>query len=521
MSISVRALKSWAFLATVLAVNLLAVLYFQFSRNVYFWDNAGYWQLSAYLSDLVFTRPLFFIRQVLSSVLTQDYNYIPATPIAIFMAIFGTSRISFTLAVVNLYLVPLYALIRMVTTTRRYIITVLMLPMLPFLAIIGFLDVGGVALAFGAMVLYLHEWPKHGNKFAVLAGFLLFGVTVFRRWFIFFTIAFCVAVLVHAIYTKKIKRMLWGMLGFGVPMLIFHRFVFNILLGANYAYIYSAYRFPLSVDLLFTLFYFGLIPLVMIFACIRRKNLTALFGALVCVLTYPLFLLIQSFGQQHFLLFAAPLALIIVGTEEIRQLKRAHIALALAIVTFLSPFVPQARFWHPRDIDRVSIFPAFNPYPGVRQDAEALMELANFVIDLEGPTVVLASSFVLNPDLLNNAIPSLNARAPFVGIDNLLWIQQVDRRDGVPYSILEADYVITTVPTALHLAPDEQLVVSMPNEAMLADTPFSAAFRRLDRTFQLQGDLTVYVFERTRPNTAEEIDWLFDSIRAAWVIRDS
>jgi hypothetical protein len=77
-------------------------------RQLYFWDNAGYWRTAA-LSALFFSDPAGLIRRTVESVFTNDYNYLPVIIPAAVMSVFGTSRIAFVLAIVNFYVVPFWA----------------------------------------------------------------------------------------------------------------------------------------------------------------------------------------------------------------------------------------------------------------------------------------------------------------------------------------------------------------------------------------------------------------------------
>ena len=91
-------------------------------------------------------------------------------------------------------------------------------------------------------------------------------------------------------------------------------------------------------------------------------------------------------------------------------------------------------------------------------------------------------------------------------------LPQVDKRDGLPYAIADMDYLVVASPAQTHLNPGEQRVVTIPAEAMLSDSPLSAAFERMDCEFRLQNGVSVFVFRRIRPNTQAELDWLWTEI---------
>ena len=87
-------------LVLALVVNIIAAWYCAGSAKIYYWDNATYWDLSAMLAQ----QPLNFdqIHLVLTSVITQEYNYLLAWPISLVMRLLGTGRYVYLLATVNL-----------------------------------------------------------------------------------------------------------------------------------------------------------------------------------------------------------------------------------------------------------------------------------------------------------------------------------------------------------------------------------------------------------------------------------
>ena len=91
-------------LVLALVVNIIAAWYCAGSAKIYYWDNATYWDLSAMLAQ----QPLNFdqIHLVLTSVITQEYNYLLAWPISLVMRLLGTGRYVYLLATVNLYVLP-------------------------------------------------------------------------------------------------------------------------------------------------------------------------------------------------------------------------------------------------------------------------------------------------------------------------------------------------------------------------------------------------------------------------------
>ena len=88
---------------------IFAIAYVLMSKTVYFWDDSTYWDIGRMLAD----KPLNFgfIKDVYNSAGTSDYNYFAAVPVALWMKVFGITRVSYIVAVFAFYLMPAYMII--------------------------------------------------------------------------------------------------------------------------------------------------------------------------------------------------------------------------------------------------------------------------------------------------------------------------------------------------------------------------------------------------------------------------
>ena len=504
------------FIAAVLLLNAYAVIYLLAARQPYFWDNAGYWRTAADLAALAFTAPAELFRHTLGSVFVNDYHYLPAVIPAYVMAVFNTGRLAFVLSIVNFYIVPFWAMIYAVSKRNGFsgfLTGVMALVFVPVLGVLGFLDVGGIIFAFACIYLFLY-----GSDDGFLSGLMLFATMIYRRWFLFFVMAFLLCALLYALPDRGTRKKLTLMLlGFGAPMLLlFQGYVSGVLLRDSYGDIYSAYSFAALNDVRFILRYFGLILIIGVFSysiysVLRKKEgFRGCFPICVCLLMFFLFVSIQSFGMQHLLLFAAPVAVICVRASRDRLLRAP--AIAVAALCFAGVFVPREQPQALSEITNYALIPTFSVYSVIREDAEELASLDRFVRGLDGSTAVLASSFTLNSDLLALVDSSFNPLKPLDANEAIIHTAQVDKRDGLPLGLELADHIVTAYPVQTHLDPGDQRSVSVPAEAILNDTPFSAAFEKTDVEFNLRFGIKAYVFRRTRPNTEEETQWLWQAI---------
>jgi hypothetical protein len=382
------------------------------------------------------------------------------------------------------------------------------------------LDVGGVFLAVAVLYFFAFCQTEPGADF--FGGVVLCLLVLFRRWYIFFAAAFIICALLYALVLRgdKIKKAAFTLFGFLFSFFVFFQGYFTKrLLGENYADIYSAYKFSFDTDVKIFLRYFGILLILavsgyVIYAFAAKKkeefaNTVFLYGLFVSV--FFMFTVIQTHGQQHLLLYVPALALLLINF--VKSSKRAKTILAAVSVCcaagmFISGAQPQSL----GEIASFSPLPSFSACPAVREDAEALAALAEYVNGLEGDVAVLASSFVLNADIIAKTPASLNCLLPLEKSKNIAYLPEVDKRDGKPYNIVYVSYIITALPVQTHLDPNEQLAVAVPAEMLVSDTPFSRAFEKMNMSFELKDGVQAYVYRRVRPNTEEEIEALWEAI---------
>ena len=249
----------------ILLTLIFALVYVLRSRIVYFWDNSTYWDIGRMLAQ----KPLNFdlLKEVYVSIGTSDYNYFLAFGVALWMKIFGITRISYILAIIVMYVVPteilIFIMCKKISKAHRfaYVITVLIIPALTYLAIIGFIDVAGVFLGLLCYYLYFtdvlinHKWLK-----SVFIGILLVLVMISRRYFAFFAVSFLTVIAIDAILFKRdIKHLIITVVATVAVLLIcFYPFFTNILLK-DYGTLYAGYKYSLGTDMKLITRYFGLI----------------------------------------------------------------------------------------------------------------------------------------------------------------------------------------------------------------------------------------------------------------------
>lgn len=403
------------FIATILAaVNLLVFIYAKNSSTIYYWDNARYWSVSRELAELwknEGTKRLLEV--VFDSVLTLDYNYLIILPAIVCVRLLGSSRYIFLSSIANFGYLPVCALVWYMAkryTKHRLIITTITLlftPMLLYSVMIGFVDVGGFA----------------------------------------FTLLF-----------------------------FFQRLVSTKLL-ADYSSLYVAYKIGLDKDILLIFRYFGIIPLILFFAagiCLlfsKSQRCDAAFLMIWSVLCFCLFVRVQTHGQQHLLMYAPAFMCMIIlvsgrleaAVPESKRLPAGLTAAALSLTVSLSPFIPRKQPASLQELKKPTMLPSFSWSPPTRTDAMTVVGLLRYFdgFGAEGRRVgLLASSFILNQDMLLNSEASLSLpRVSDISRNYLVYLPDVDQRDGWSDALFKCDILAVADPPQTHLGEENQAVM--------------------------------------------------------------
>ena len=182
-------------------------------KTLYHADQVAYWAYSQRLAQALAADAATALRAVANSVANNDLNLLPALPVAIVMAGLGDSRLVYVLAVVNIYgaataLMLVVALRRFGARRAPWVAALaLLLVAVPWRAIfIGYLDIGGVALALAVLALTRPDPAGLGPGRAAGAGAVLALLALFRRWWGIWAVAFCLALAADAAVTAARAR---------------------------------------------------------------------------------------------------------------------------------------------------------------------------------------------------------------------------------------------------------------------------------------------------------------------------
>lgn len=538
-------------LAVIVLIDLYVVWFVNAERTLYHADQVTYWSYSSNLSKLAGERPFSAVRAVAQTVAYQDLNLLPAVPIAGVLALAGDSRLAYVLAVINVYglaavLALVFALWRLGGPPKPWVVpaTLLILPTMWRAIFIGYLGIGGVAIALLVLALAwdFRETPPSSRKLAV-AGLLLALLVVFRRWWLIWVAAFLLVTAVDALWcflrsrTNGWQRLRDSFLG---PLILASSAAAAILvlsapimvqrLTMNYSDRFTIWRLDSVTERVGAVVgQFGVAGLLLVSLSVAvllksdRMRRLAILLSLQTVTTYVIMTRIQDHSPQHWYLYY-PQALLLVGLAAGRVIETlpkrwrtfalgGTVAAGVAMTTVV--FVPAATSWT-RGLG--ALLPTDRIQPATRGDLAEIDRLLGY-LDTSmkahpGRVYVLASGPYLSDQVLAFANLSLNTdyRSPLTIVSG----SHVDRRDGFPRGLLVADYVLVPDPPVVPERPEEQRVVVEPAMSFHRHTDVALAFRRLPQTFQLDNGLRVLVFERFRAHTREEVEALSRRLRAAY-----
>ena len=544
----------------------LAVLFMRAEHTVYAWDYGDFWRMSA---GLVTLRHHSIFRAIAGFGWSMrfDYNDLSLLPSACMMGIFSTSRFCYVISNAVFLNVPstllcLWLFARAAHVTWDQVafsllafLALLAVPLPWAVTLSGMTDVAGLIMAAIATGLLCRTDLRSKDVVRWLAiGAALALLALSKRWYLYLVIGLLVVYFLEiavdltvtsyrsrSLSLTSIRAAAYGPLFLlcGLIGIYFLSFPLPLtILTTNYSYIYSAYQSgdgwgsALVANLDLIIQRFGVAQVALAFLCFaaalffRQTRRAALYLYLPAWVAWLDVSRVQTLGDHHTLLLYISTAV-------------TPIFLAQQL---LSPAFPQAKPWGwsllilavlvsclsyasvfstapPFGSSLVqNVFPALRAQPVQRHDLTEIEALMQFVGDKvvnppgqppELNVYLLSSSHLMNSSLLDSAGFQLNT--PLPAEDYICRTHDVDHRDGFPESLVTAKLVLVADPLQTHL-DQEQKVLSVPVRLFLQGQGFAQAFTRDPRTFQFDDGIRVYVYERARPSTPEEIEQLHEQV---------
>jgi hypothetical protein len=532
------------------------VSYVSREKYIYFWDWANYFTFFIELGQKITHTPLKAIDSVFVSIRKADYNLSGVVPLMPFYLLFGSGRMSYITAITVMYVVPAVlifpSLIRTISRSHEHgkdlthyallTLTMVLLPQIWAPVFLGYIDVAGLALIFLILIFYFRkDLPARSTKELIALGVMLALLVILRRWYAYWVVGFFTAMIVDEAIrivradekrgtARTAVRNIMIVAGAALVSLVaFATHVTIRMATTNYADIYSADRSTegLSAQLQAFSNYFGWMVLgfavlgAAVSFSIARLRRRAAFLLVIFVTAFALFLRTQDLDYHHYY-WVLSIVIVFVGVflQETYGLLRSlayRMAFVVLIVVlsganFAAVFVPDALPPFPLS----AALSKSRLYPKSRDDLNQIRALLlglndelNQQQDPDGKVYVLSSSVTLNSSLLQNAAESFEPELRFLR-KRILNAANVDKRDGFPFQIYTASFVVVTNPPGYHLAHSDQRVVGLLAEYLLSGRYFGAAFSRQPGVFTFSDGSEAYIYRKHREFKAEELTQVSD-----------
>lgn len=546
-------------ITVIAALDLYAFRFAAAERTLYHADQLAYWSFSRGLAETMVESPLVAMAAVAESVAHAELNLLPATPVALAMVVVGASRAGYLVSILSVYGLALVVALGWALVSVRApgkapasgpvitgaLVALLLLPSLWQPVFIGYLGVGGVAIGVVILALYLRRQAAAlTTRELLLIGFLVALLALFRRWYGIWAMAFCCVVAAESAWCAWRNRGIgwravaaasrpaaWiGAGAAGTMILLAAPLVFRRFAG-GYTEEFAAYGTAGLADRLQSVVSeYGLVTLVIaVVAGVilarqpAHRRIVVVIGGLLGLAFFAMMGL-QAHDPQHWYLYSAGL-LVLVGSWVVAVLEArptigrrrlvGGLLVGVGVVVTACVLLPSAGTF--ADLAG-PLVPRMRVRPAVRNDldqVEALLaRLDAEVRRRPGYIYVLASSSRLSDQVL--AFANLSLGTDHLSTAAILSSSHVDRRDGFPLLLFEADYVVVPDPAQVHLKPADQQVVLAPTESFLEGRDIAGAFNRLSGEYRLDGDVRVSIFERVRPIRRDELDALSERLRESY-----
>jgi hypothetical protein len=236
----------------------------------------------------------------------------------------------------------------------------------------------------------------------------------------------------------------------------------------------------------------------------------------------------QTMGQHHFYVLMPGIFLILsVAANELIADQRplvSRLGIGLLSLYLLNGVLSGIAVFSPNgDSVRAALIPLvpdnLRP-PLVRDDIDEFGDLVHYLDQLvESDTsidgiYVLSSSQTLNTVHLRNLEASTGIE--FRSLSKMLRPAEIDKRDGFPRQLLQADIVVVGDPIQYNRRPTDQFIVGIAAQNMMDGIGIGAAFSLMPKSFVLQEGVNVLVFKRNREIAASELADFSERLKAIY-----
>lgn len=530
-------------------MNVLVYSFVINEKYIYFWDYSGYWASWINISEIFTKNPSKAMAILWDSIRYSDYNMLPVMMLIPWNILFGDSRVSYILAIANLFAIPSAILIlyfikkNVIHENNKSLILhlfifmiILLLPQLWIPLLRGEVGVVGIAIIACILIIYFKK-PVEDQDFSsiFIIGALLCLLILMRRWYAYWTVSFFISVFVDVLIMEFLKKnysikshfkSLWNVIKIGILSSLLFFFISTPyamkMLVTDYSDIYSAYKSNDTVWLAFRSFYYSFGPVWVFLSVagiicsifIPKLRRISLFLCLQFLTIFTLFSRVQNFGPQHYYLLVSMVLIFVtillyyIYKFNIVFLVKGILLFSIFIVILLNFSVVFIPYSVNSNMLIKNISSVEKCYPMIRNDINVIYDIYNTLYSISkldnDRIYVLSSSFIFNDDILKNitlfdrSIPNIN--------DKIFSSNHVDKRDGFPNQFITAKYVLVCSPIQYHLRTSDQRVIGILADQLLNMKLIGRSYRKMDYDFILDSNVHVFVYEKVSPIKQEDLN---------------
>ncbi len=501
-------------------ITLGIYLYIISEHYLYFWDFSHNQFNTIYTEDQIFRSPQEWYTNFQQQVQFHDYNSLIVIPLALIAHFIPISRLSYILSITILYAIPallvyaftyknVYSHTNKKSSFVLAVFVFLLVPQIWIPLLRGYPEI--LALGIICIILYLTNNKGRNDLFFTefLTGVLMALLIILRRYFAvwvgayFITESVCI---LHDAFTKNgniisntTQLLVRFAAGLYVLYLIGSSVIFDRLLQ-NYSILYSAYRFSGSMPeaMKNSASYFGPITTLLFLISLftrRTKQVTKL--TILSLIAFVYFYHIQDpYLHHYYLILPAVLVLITTYIENLWVSGNTIFISVLLTIGILNSLYIYGTLPQVNNALVQTYYQRFPPLQ--RGDIPAvnrlISDLDSMIEKTDGSVYVLSSSESLNSDTLKYAC--FFYRQDRGVCEKIQYAFSVDRSEGFPHGILNAQYVVIPFPQQYHLRADDQRVVVYIREMIVNSTTLGKYYARIPTTYHLDGDVTAYIYTR-------------------------
>lgn len=539
MELPKLSVKEILYIEIIFAIMLIWV-YSTIKENdfIYFWDYGREWKSALSVKNNLLNNPIEALKSIYYSINNEDYNQLMPILIALPLYVIDASFEAYVFLVETIYMVPaiiiitllIYKIFRLLNIEVPSIPIVVAIiastPILHYVMFDGFMDSPVLMLIAVTILLGIDfDYSTLQLKRCFLLSLDLTLLVLFRRHFAYFVVGFLfsqllsVAIELHGISKSNAVRLIKGYIKnttiIGIVALIilggfFSGFLFRSIFN-NFSVAYKAYDVSLIEKLTRVPEVFGglvlILAIVFSTVCMFKnkkalKIIVSLFANII-VTTILLWRVLQMNYHQYYLIVIQIIILEFIGVfgvsslfEKKKKKITKYVAMFMCTISLMNMgAVFEFQF---RSAPGNVLFSKLSYTPKKRNDKNEILRLVNDLnsIVMEKPDIhfyTLASSGILNYNIITmSMLPDIMNAVP-----NMYSTHEVDLRDGFPTSFFDAEYVLVANPIQLHLPEGTQEVVSYLASAILDSDSIIGKYYKIEKTYNLDNEVTVGLYKRT------------------------